>query len=127
VKLETVISQEQAEELMQWHTESTLIESRKGHHVSFRRRGERRGYRHLTGLELHHRHKPMLHGFLHVAWCNSGRGPVLLRHGSMRKEGQHLQDPSIAYYFPFLSSFSPFFRPSFLFGPDTRKEVRRER
>jgi hypothetical protein len=40
VKLETIIPQEKVEELMRRHIESLLIESRKGHHISFRMRGE---------------------------------------------------------------------------------------
>jgi hypothetical protein len=87
---------------MRWHAESPLVESRKGLHVSFHKRGERRVRRHLIGLELHHRHKPMLHEFLHVAQCNRGRNPVLLHNGSRRKEGHHLQVLGIASYFPFL-------------------------
>jgi hypothetical protein len=91
-----------------------LVESHKGHHLSFRRHGEHRVHRHPIGLKLCHRHKPMFHEFLQVAQCNGGRSPVLLCHGSRRKEGPHLQDPGIASYFPFLF-FSLFFHPSFLF------------
>jgi hypothetical protein len=43
---------------------SPLIERHKGHHISFRGRGEHRVLRHLTSLELHRHHKPMLHMFL---------------------------------------------------------------
>jgi hypothetical protein len=41
--------------------------------------------------------------------------PVLLSHGSGKRAGQHLQDPGISSYFPFLSSALPFFRPLFSF------------
>jgi uncharacterized BrkB/YihY/UPF0761 family membrane protein len=69
----------------------------------------------------------MVHEFLQVARCNGGWSPVLLRHGSRRKEVQHLQYPGIASYFPFLFFLLyPFFILLFFFCPDTGKEVRIE-
>jgi hypothetical protein len=90
VKLEAVILQKRAEELVRWHAESPLIECHKGHHVSLRRYGERRVLWHTTSLELRCRHKPMIHEFLQVAWRNGGRSPILLCHASRRKGRQHL-------------------------------------
>jgi hypothetical protein len=52
VKLEVVILQKRAEELVWWHAESPLIEHHKGHHVSLCRCGERKGLQHTTSLEL---------------------------------------------------------------------------
>jgi hypothetical protein len=63
LKLEAIVSQERAEELVRRHVEPLVIESRKGHHVSLNRCGERRVLQHLTGLKLRRRHKPMLHEF----------------------------------------------------------------
>jgi hypothetical protein len=93
---------------MRWRAESPLIEHHKGHHVSFRRCGERRILQHMTSIELSCCHKPMLHEFLQVAWRNGGRSSILLSHGSWRKGRQHLCDPGIFPYFPsfLLSPFS---------------------
>jgi hypothetical protein len=50
-----------------------------------------------------------------MAQCNSGRSPILLSHGSGKREEQHLQDHGISSYFPLLSIALPFFRPLFSF------------
>jgi hypothetical protein len=50
---------------------------------------------HLTGFELHRRHKPMFHEFLQVPQRNGRRCPVLLHHGLGSKKGQHIHDPGI--------------------------------
>jgi hypothetical protein len=42
VKLEAVVLQDRGEEWVQRHLKPLLVESRKGHHVSFRRSRERR-------------------------------------------------------------------------------------
>jgi hypothetical protein len=68
----------------------------------------------------------MLHEFLQMAQHNGGRSPVLLYHGSSRREGHHLQDPGIFSYFPFPSFTLPFFALSFLLCPSTGKELGRE-
>jgi hypothetical protein len=115
VKLEAIVPQERVEELVWRHAKPLLIESRKRHHVSYRRYGERGVLRHLTSLKLHRRHKPMLHEFLQMVQHNGGRSPVLLHRGSRGREGQRLQDPGIPSYYPFSLSFSPFFRPLFSF------------
>jgi hypothetical protein len=104
---------------VRWHAESPFIECHKGHHVSLRRCGERRVLRHRTSLELHCRHKPMLHKFLQVAWRNGGRSPILLYHGSRRKGMQQLRDPDISSYFIFPRFL--LFPPLFLF-PGVGKE-----
>jgi hypothetical protein len=79
-----------------------------------------------AGLELHRQQKLMLHEFLQMAQCNSGRSPVLLNHGSGKREGQHLQDPSISSYFLLLFFTLPFFVPSSPFCSGTRNEIRRK-
>jgi hypothetical protein len=52
VKLEAIVPQEQAEEWVRRHAEPSLVESRKGHHVSLCRSREHRVLRHLTGINL---------------------------------------------------------------------------
>jgi hypothetical protein len=64
VKLEAVIPQKRVEEPMWWHAESSLVERRKGHHVSFHRCRECKVRRNPTSLELRRSHKPMLHEYL---------------------------------------------------------------
>jgi hypothetical protein len=76
-KLEAVIPHKRAEEPVRWRAEFLLIECQKGHYVSFHRCGERRILQRMASLELNRRHKPMLHEFLHTAWHNSGRSPIL--------------------------------------------------
>jgi hypothetical protein len=83
------------------HAKSLLIESHKGHHVSYRRGGEPGVLQHLTSLKLRHHHKPMLNEFLQMVQSDDGRSPVLLYHDSGRKEGQHLQDFGISSLFHF--------------------------
>jgi hypothetical protein len=104
-------------------TESPLLECHEGYHVSFHKSGECMILWHMASPELHRRHELMLHKFLQMVWHNSGRGPVMLRHGSGRKGSQCLRDPSISPI-SFFFSFSPLFDPS-LFS-DIGKEVRRE-
>jgi hypothetical protein len=86
VKLEVVVPQERAEELVRRLANPSLVESRERHHVSFHQCGERRVLQHRTSLKLRRQHKPMLHEFLQMAQCNSGKSPVLLRHGTSGRE-----------------------------------------
>jgi hypothetical protein len=79
---------------------------------------------HTTSLELRHLHKPMTQEYLKVAWHNSGRNPIPLRHGSRRKGRQHLRYPGISSYFLFSIAFS-FFPTLFLFA--RRRERGKER
>jgi hypothetical protein len=95
LKLEVIVPQERAEERVRRHLEPSLVESRKGHHVSLRMSKERRVLRHPTGFELRHQHKLMFHEFLQVPQHNSRRSLVLLHHGSGRKKGQYIHDPVI--------------------------------
>jgi hypothetical protein len=50
----------------------------------------------------------------------------MIYHGSRRREGKCLQDPSISSYFPFSLSLSRFFRPFFSYLSRHGKEVGRE-
>jgi hypothetical protein len=66
---------------VRWHTEFPLIKCYKGHHVSFRWRGECRVLWHVAGRELRCHHKPLVHEALQVTLRDLGRGPILFRHG----------------------------------------------
>jgi hypothetical protein len=88
MKLEVIILQKRMEEPAWWHAEPPLIERHKVHHIPLRKCGERRVLGHTTSLELHRRHKPMLHEFLQMA--QGARSPILLCHGSRRTGRQHL-------------------------------------
>jgi hypothetical protein len=63
------------------NTESPLVKSYKGHHVSFCEHGERGVLWHTTGRELLRRHKTLVHEALHVTLYDLGRGLVLFHHG----------------------------------------------
>jgi hypothetical protein len=53
VKLDAIVPQERAEELVQRHAKPLLTKSHKRHHVSFRRCEEHRVLWHPTRLKLH--------------------------------------------------------------------------
>jgi hypothetical protein len=98
---------------MRRRTESPLVKCHKGHHISFRGRGDYRIPWHTTGRRLHRHHEPLLCEFLQMALHNSGRSPILFLHGSRRKEKQYSPNPGISAI-SFSLSFSSF-RPSFFF------------
>jgi hypothetical protein len=115
VKLEAVVPQERAKELVRRHTEPPIIESCKGHDISFHRCGEHSVLQHPTGPKLHCRHKPMLHEFLQMAQRNGGRSLVLLLHGSRRRRGSAFRTLVFLPISFFLFHSLRFFAPSFLF------------
>jgi hypothetical protein len=52
--------QERADELVRWHTKSSLVKFYKGHHVSFHGCGERGVLWHAVGRELRHHYEPLV-------------------------------------------------------------------
>jgi hypothetical protein len=52
VKLEAIVLQERAEELVWRHANPSLMESHKGHHISLHRSRERKVLRHPIGFEI---------------------------------------------------------------------------
>jgi hypothetical protein len=94
-------------------------------YISFRRRGERRALCHTVGRKICCHHEPLLYKFLQMALCNS-RSPVLLCHGSWRKQRQHSLNSGILPYFLFFLSLFLFVSLCLFQMSDTGKEVRRE-
>jgi hypothetical protein len=106
---------------VQWQTESPLVKSHKGHHLSVGESRECGIFLHAIGRELCRHHEPLFREILQVLLHNFGRGPILFGHGLRRKEKQHSLNLGIPLSFSSLFFILSIY-PSFFLG--VGKDVR---